>query len=66
MIKEEKLAVYQERLYCDKCGTEMYFSGEVLLSYPPQFPHVCPKCGFMITTKEQYPKLKYIPITGEE
>ena len=66
MIKEEKMTVYQERLYCDKCGTEMYFSGEVLLSYPPQFPHICPKCGFKITTKEQYPKLKYIPITGEE
>lgn len=66
MIKEEKMAVYQERLYCDKCGTEMYFSGEVLLSFPPKFPYVCPKCGFKIATKEQYPKLKHIAITGEE
>lgn len=66
MIKEEKMAVYQERLYCDKCGTEMCFSGGVLLTNPLQFPHVCPKCGFKITTEEQYPKLKYIPITGEE
>ena len=33
-----------QRLYCDKCDTEMIPSGETIMSQPPQIPHVCPNC----------------------
>lgn len=44
-----------QRLYCDKCGTEMESTGIVYTSYPPSYPHVCPKCGEGKVTSEIYP-----------
>lgn len=59
MIKSKEVKVYMDRLYCDVCDEEMEFTGMVLTSYPPQYPHSCPKCGHRITTTEQYPKVRY-------
>lgn len=59
MLKSTEVKVFVERLYCDECGEEMVFSGMVLCSYPPKYPHECPKCGFKTTMEEQYPKIQY-------
>lgn len=44
MVKEVEVKVFEERLYCDKCGAEMKHGGLVLCSYPPQYPYICPSC----------------------
>lgn len=59
MIKSEKVNVYMDRLYCDECGEEMEFTGMVLASHPPQYPHACPKCGHRTMAVEKYPKVRY-------
>lgn len=32
---------YIEEAYCDKCGSVMESTGEVLCSYPAQYPYRC-------------------------
>jgi len=41
MIRRKRCDTYVYRLWCDKCGSEMRPSGEMLTSSPPQFPHAC-------------------------
>lgn len=48
---------------CDKCKAGRYaFSGIVLTSYPPQYPHVCDECDDKKTFNVKYPYIKYIEI----
>lgn len=57
MVKKFKTKTFIERLYCDKCGTEMQWTGVCLTSYPAQYPHKCPNCGEEVhTTGVFYPK----------
>lgn len=46
------------RMKCE-CGGEMKPTGECLTSYPPQYPHVCDKCGKKATYHIHYPDLRY-------
>ena len=62
MVKEVEVKVFEERLYCDKCGMEMEHNGMVLCSYPPQHPYRCPSCGWSIRTKTKYPNIIYKPV----
>ena len=56
MVKEMEVKVFEERLYCDKCETEMQATGAVLCSYPPQYEHYCPKCNYAFSDHEiDYP-----------
>lgn len=32
---------YIEEAYCDKCGSKMEHTGEVLCSHPAQYPYRC-------------------------
>lgn len=59
MVKSNEVKVYVDRLYCNKCGAEMEHDGTVLCSYPPQYSHVCPKCGFRIAITTKYPNVRY-------
>lgn len=59
MIKSKEVKVYQDKLYCDKCGTEMEFTGMALTSYPMQYPHMCPKCDYRETHHVVYPTIRY-------
>lgn len=59
MIKSKEVKVYQDKLYCDKCGTEMEFTGMALTSYPMQYPHMCPKCDYRETRHVVYPTIRY-------
>jgi hypothetical protein len=47
------------RMMC-KCGGEMKPTGTCLTSYPPQYPHVCNKCGTNATYNVSYPEIRYV------
>ena len=59
MIKSKEVKVYQDKLYCDKCGTEMKFTGMALATYPMRYPHMCPKCDYRETHNVVYPTIRY-------
>jgi hypothetical protein len=42
------------RLRCE-CGGECKFSGQSLESFPPQYPHVCERCGVPSVQFRVYP-----------
>ena len=65
MIKEVEVKVFEERLYCDKCGTEMEHTGMVLCSYPKRYPYECPSCGWYTTSKIKYPNISYKPVNEQ-
>lgn len=61
-----------ELIKCD-CGGIYRWDGSLLLSYPPQYPFRCEKCGDRVNIRaerlfpEQYPELqKKIIMTEEE
>ena len=43
-----------------QCGGEMKPTGTCLTSYPPQYPHVCNKCGTNATYNVSYPEIRYV------
>lgn len=61
MRKSVEMSVFEIRLYCDECGSEMESDGTMLCSNPAQYPYVCPKCGAKRTMLDMYPKIEYRP-----
>lgn len=60
MIESKEVKVFEERLYCDNCGEEMQLSdGCTLLSNPPKYAYICPKCNNTEIISEIYPKIRY-------
>ena len=59
MVKKTEVRTYINRLYCDKCGTEMETSPVVLTTYPPQYQYKCPKCGECTVSTNSYPYIEY-------
>ena len=59
MKKEVEVKPVEVRQYCDKCGTELIFTGEVLLSYPEKYVHKCEKCGNTEWFPKSYPCIEY-------
>jgi hypothetical protein len=57
---EERFVVkpYGVRYKCD-CGGEMKPSSHILMSFPPQYPHECEKCGKGVDLSERYPTVKW-------
>ena len=56
--------VYQK---CDKCREGyMESNGNVLLSYPPLYPHACTKCGYSANYTKRYPYQITIPVSEEK
>ena len=50
---------------CDECKDgvmKIDYTAPVLDSYPPQYTHVCDKCGCVKTFPIQYPYNRYVPI----
>lgn len=71
MKKEVEVKTVEVRQYCDKCGEELTFTGEVLLSYPEKYVHKCNKCGNTEWFPKSYPciehkEVKKNPITNIE
>lgn len=66
MLKKREVRTYKVELICDECGVPMEFTGMMLTSYPPQYPHKCPKCGKHETVFECYPKIEYEYVDEEK
>ena len=62
---DKEVKTYQVVYICDACGEgEMRPTGSLLLTAPPQYPHVCDKCGASKTFREIYPRLEYRKFEG--
>lgn len=59
MEKQIEMKSFEVHQYCDKCGTELTFTGEVLLSYPEKYVHKCNKCGNTEWFSKSYPCIEY-------
>lgn len=59
MVKETELKSFEVRQYCDKCGEELTFTGEVLLTNPEKYVHKCNKCGNTEWFYKSYPCIEY-------
>ena len=59
VFKKEKVETYYVRAFCPKCGTEMKQSNIVLTSWPEQYPHFCPNCGYKHMFDKSYPAIEY-------
>lgn len=58
MVETKEVKVFQRRLLCDHCQTEMEHV-KTLLSNPAQYVHWCPKCHFQQTTSTAFPSIEY-------
>ena len=61
MPKEKRTEVktFRVTLHCG-CGGEMVPTGNQLLTWPPQYPHVCKRCGQLMNLREkQYPYIEH-------
>ena len=59
MEKQTEVKSYEVHQYCDKCGEELIFTGEVLLSNPGKYVHKCNKCGNVEWLPKKYPCIEY-------
>ena len=58
-LKRTQVKVFREELFCE-CGGTMTPSGMPLTTKPPQYPHVCEKCGKSeIVSGETYPRIVF-------
>lgn len=59
MIRITPICPYMVEHICDNCNTEMVLNRE-LLSSPPHYEMVCPKCGNLyIASEEEAPGIHY-------
>jgi len=56
-MKEKKIIdkMYEISYLCDECNTELIFTGDILLSFPPQYVHICNKCKTTKNLDKIYP-----------
>lgn len=59
MEKQTEVKAYNVHQYCDKCGEELTFTGEVLLTNPEKYVHKCNKCGNTEWFPKSYPCIEY-------
>ena len=52
---------FQINVFCDECGTELLCSNIIMLTYPPKYPHKCPKCDKTFMLDAQYPRIEFEP-----
>ena len=59
-MKEVKKPVreYVVHAMCE-CGGEFIPGDVVFMTYPPQYPHKCNKCGTSATFNKKYPSIEY-------
>jgi hypothetical protein len=59
MIKKVYKQPVELHYYCDKCNTELKFTGEVLLSNPEKYVHICSNCNKTEWLDKSYPCIVY-------
>lgn len=66
---EVKMPVKVSRVeyICDHCGMDfMKPTGQMGMTNPPWYRHVCPKCGAYEILHHEYPRIIYEKLEGEE
>ena len=65
MIKKTEVKTFLVECICDNCGEgKMKPTGTCLTSNPPQYPHVCDKCGATVTVLDMtFPYKSYEVVT---
>ena len=58
-LRKVLLMTYEAHWDCPNCDGEMEFDGITLTTYPPMYPHTCPKCGHCETADQVYPTVVY-------
>lgn len=58
ILKKTPLRAVRVEWFCE-CGGTMAFEGNVLTSYPPQYPHKCGACGKGATSDKVYPCVEH-------
>lgn len=58
-IHEAEVKVYEVKHYCDKCHVPTYFSGQVFMTAPAQYQHICPNCKTNHNLSKSYPSIEY-------
>lgn len=53
-----ELTPYGVKYMCDDCGNEMHYTGQMLMSSPPQFVHAC-FCGVQKNLNDKYPVVRW-------
>jgi len=56
-IDKYSVDIYKLKAICRDCDAEMERQKEILLTAPPQYRYICPKCGKEETSIECYPKI---------
>lgn len=46
--------------HCDECDIQLHATGQITLSRPPTYIHVCYKCGKHYYLDQTYPKIEYV------
>lgn len=59
MEKKKEVIIHQIAYYCDDCGEEVVAGEWMIATYPPKYPHVCPKCKKEYILNRHYPHLTY-------
>jgi hypothetical protein len=63
--KKVEVKTYRVHYYCDKdgCDGELMPTGTCLTSWPPQYPHKCTKCDYVLTfSGKTYPYTVHEPV----
>lgn len=58
-----EISVILTRLMCEKCDGEMRPTGRCLMTYPPQYVHMCDKCACTVNVNNKtYPITEYVAL----
>ena len=59
--EEKEMRTFEVNYLCDECGEPVTFTGVMLASNPPQYPHVCKACGWGGKFRKHYPHTRLKP-----
>ena len=59
VFKKEKVETYYVHVFCPKCDAEMKPDNVIFPTWPAQYPHTCPKCGYKHIFGKSYPVIEY-------
>lgn len=65
-IEKIRVETFREILYCDKCRTEMVYTGVSLPVHPMLYLHKCNRCKHEERTTSRFPRIIHKEIVEEK
>lgn len=59
IVNKAEAKTYICRAFCEECQEEMKEHNFMLMSSPPKYTYICPKCKKEETSTICYPQMKY-------